>query len=290
MSTPPPPRLLLTINLWTLIGQPTPEHEWSMAEKLEVIREAGFAAVTGGAGADPRLAEWLRANGLRFAGFFDADEPVHYAARIAECLALDDGPMNCQLGHHDTPVEAAVEKCVALMAQADEQGAQVYLEVHRDTCTETPEKTAAIAAGYRARTGRDLPLNFDFSHPAVVKHLDAGNYVERLLGPENAASLQRSNLWHFRPFNGHHCQIPITDGGGAFSPEYAELRPFVREALRIWRAGAERWQHDALWLVPELGPRSSGYGLSCFPNVWEDCIALGRDLEALWDEVGAEGR
>ena len=36
----------------------------------------------------------------------------------------------------------------ALMDAADDLGMDVAVEVHRDTCTETPEKTYALAEGY----------------------------------------------------------------------------------------------------------------------------------------------
>ena len=41
-------------------------------------------------------------------------------------------------------VEEAIELTLSLMAEAEKQNAPVHLEVHRDTCTETPEKTAGI--------------------------------------------------------------------------------------------------------------------------------------------------
>ena len=72
-------------------------------------------------------------------------------------------------------------------------GIVVSLEVHRDTCTETPEKTYEIAERYHRATGRMIRFNFDFSHVAVVKHLNPGNYVERLLDhPEEAALMGRN--------------------------------------------------------------------------------------------------
>lgn len=279
------PRLLITINLWSLAGQPSPEAEWSIEEKLAAVRDAGFPAISTRATAAPNLKELLQTYGLRFGGFFDAADPAHYAEKIRACLAVDNGPINCQLADHDTPTDEAVEMTIALMEEAERQQANVYLEVHRDTCTETPEKTDAIAEQFTARTGKPLPINFDYSHPAIVKHLHPGNYVERLITrPE---LLQFSNLWHFRPFNGHHCQIPVTDGNGEWSPEYRQLRPFVYQAFRTWLAGNRH--HEEFWVVPELGPLG-GYGLSCFPNIWEDCIALGNDLIAIWDEVVAENR
>ncbi len=77
------PKLLLTVNLWTLMGQPSPEDEWTLAEKLAAIRAAGFPAVTGGAEAGPGFDALLRTHGLRYAGFFDAKDPAGFAGKSA---------------------------------------------------------------------------------------------------------------------------------------------------------------------------------------------------------------
>jgi hypothetical protein len=156
--------------------------------------------------------------------------------------------------------------------------------MHRDTCTETPEKTYAIAEGYKKAKGNYPKINFDFSHPAALKHLDASNYIERLF--ENVPIFQQSTLWHMRPFNGHHCQVPITDGWGIFTPEYDELRPFIRQGFDHWLSGPR--PNNELWVMPELGPSKSGYGLSCFPDSWQDAIVLGNDLRTIWHEALAE--
>jgi len=200
-------------------------------------------------------------------------------------LEIDDGPINCQLADHDTPIETAIDLTVAMMSESERQGAEVHLEMHRDTCTETPEKTYAIAEGVKNRAGKYPLINFDFSHPAIVKHLNAANYAERLF--ENIPLFQQSRLWHIRPFNGHHCQIPVTDGNGSFSPEYAELRPFIRQAFDYWLAGPR--PNNAFWVVPELGP-VPGYCLSCFPDGWDDTIVLGKGLRAIWAEALADAR
>ena len=122
-------------------------------------------------------------------------------------------------------------------------------------------------------------MNFDFSHPGIVKHLNAENYAERLF--ENVPLFQQSTLWHMRPFNGHHCQIPVSNGKGAFSPEYEEMRPFIAQAFKHWLAGPR--PGNEFWVMPELGP-FPGYGLSCFPSTWEDTIILGNDLRKIWNE------
>ena len=158
---------------------------------------------------------------LSYGGFFDAYDPQEFETLIEGCLEIGNGPINCQLADHDTLPEESVPLTVQLMEVAEKLGARVHLEVHRDTCTETPEKTAAIIEGYKKVTGKVPLVNYDFSHPASVKHLNANNYIERLF--DDVDTFQQANLWHMRPFNGHHCQVPVTDGNGNFTPEYLSL-------------------------------------------------------------------
>jgi len=281
MDTPErKPELVLTANLWSLSNHPSKENAWSLEEKLAAVKEAGFDAFCSNAAGNPELGSLREKYGLRFGGAFDVGSIEAMEALIAAQLEVDDGPMNCQLGDHDTPVEEAVAMTTALMMVADKLGAEVHLEVHRDTCTETPEKTYGIISGVEGATGKAPRVNFDYSHPAIVKHLRPADYVERLIVRPDL--LQASTLLHIRPFNGHHCQIPITDGNGNFSPEYEVFRPFVREVFSCWLEGPR--PNNQLWLVPELGP-VPGYGLSCFPTIWDDTIVLGNDFRKIWDEL-----
>lgn len=273
------PRLLIHINRWTLSGHPDSKSPWDAGQQVAAVKAAGFDAICLPSDT-PGLKELLGQHGLRYGGAFDASREGQFAPRIAAALAIDNGPINCQLADHDTPVERAVELTIALMAEAERQGAEVHLEIHRDTCTETPEKVDAITEGVKAATGRYPRVNFDFSHPAIIKHLPPSAYAERLF--TNVPLFQQSTLWHMRPFNGHHCQVPITDGRGNFSPEYQDIQPFIRQAFDHWLAGTR--PGGALWVVPELGPRP-GYALSCFPNSWEDAVVLGNDIRKIWNEA-----
>lgn len=273
------PQLLILINNWTLSGHPSSEREWSIDERMAAVKAAGFDAISLRAEI-PGIKESLVRHGLRYGGAFDAATADQFAPRIKAALAIDNGPINCQLANHDTAVDHAIELTIALMEESDRQGAEVHLEMHRDTCTETPEKTYAIAEGVKKATGRYPRINFDFSHPAIVKHLAPNNYADRLF--ENIPLFQESTLWHIRPFNGHHCQVPITNGKGELSPEYRDVQPFIRQAFDHWLSGPR--PGGTLWVVPELGP-FPGYGLSCFPTVWEDAIVLGRDIQRIWREA-----
>lgn len=267
--------LLIHVNLWSLTNT-----GWPVADQIKAIEDVGFEGFTCHFRKDPNLKELVADSSLRYGGFFDAaTRNDDYREKIEKSLEIDNGPINVQLGDHDTLPQEAARSSVELLQLAEDTGAEVYVEVHRDTATETPEKSYAIADAYQAMTGKPIRMNFDYSHPAIVKHLGPGNYTERLI--EREELFQMSRLWHMRPFNGHHCQIPITDGKGNFSPEYEELRPFLRDAFEIWKAGP--FGHTQFWVTPELGPKG-GYGLSCFPDIWEDTIVLGNDLKTLWAE------
>lgn len=115
----------------------------------------------------------------------------------------------------------------------------------------------------------------------LVKHLPPGDFMERLLvRPE---LLQHGNLLHCRPFNGHHCQIPVTDGEGNLTREFRDYLPFAEAAFSRWLDGPR--PHNELWVVPELGPVSSGYGISTWPSVWEDCQVARCELQEAWDRA-----
>lgn len=279
MAPDPPPRIRFIANLWTLVEHPSPEAEWSLEEKVEAIAEAGFDGVNHPG--SPELKALLDKYDLAFSGLFDANDPAEYAELIKAQLDCGATTINVQLCDHDTPVEEAIEKTILLMEEDERQAGNVHLEVHRDTCTETPEKAHAIADGYREATGRILRMNMDHSHPAVIKHLRPADFAERLL--DRPELLQHGNLLHCRPFNGHHCQIPVTDGKGQLTREFRDYLPFAEAAFACWLQGPR--PHHELWVVPELGPVASGYGISTWPPVWEDCIVARDELQGAWERA-----
>lgn len=273
--------LIVTVNLWSMTGHPSPENEWPTARKLEFLKASGIDAFSDNAQSNPDCARLCEESGLRFAGAFDVGAREDMRELIEKQMAVDSGPINCQLGDHDTPVEEAIDLTIALMEEAEKQNAEVHLEVHRDTSTETPEKVYAIIEGYEKATGRKPRINFDFSHPAIIKHLWPGDFSERLLVRPDV--LQEATLLHIRPFNGHHCQVPITDGSGGLSREYQNFRPFMADMFECWLSGPR--PGNTLWVVPELGPIDQlGYGLSAFPNIVDDVLVLAEEIRATWGE------
>lgn len=269
-----PPQLKQFAGFWTLTGQPIGKKEWSVAEKIERAKAAGFDAM--GGGGDAAIAAAVRDAGMDYICYIDANDAT-YEARLEAAAATGCARVNVQLWDHDTPPAVAVKTWIRMQPLAKQLKLRIDLEVHRDTCTETPEKTWAIADAYRKATGKKCRFCFDFSHFAVVKHIHPP-YANRLL--ERPDLIQLARQMHFRPFNGHHCQVPMTDGTGVLSPEGKYYLDFVDALLGCWLRGARGG--EVLYVCPENGPVAHGYGLTTFPDVWEDAKILRRETEKRW--------
>jgi len=278
MKTSTPPVIRHIANLWTLWDYPTAKKPWSLERQMEAIREAGFDGFTTLLNEESgRLARKI---GLIPVGYFATEKPSLFRKLIKQNVDAGAVHINVQLADHDTPVEESIRLCIKLMEENEKCGAKCAVEVHRDTCTETPEKTYAIAAGYKQATGQLLPMTWDFSHLSVVKHL-APPYADRLL--VDAKLIQRSEQIHFRPFNGHHCQVPVTDGTGKLSTELKQWLPFLDATLELWMKGKQDGRE--IFVVPEMGPVRGGYNFAQLPNSWEDAKVLRPLIDKAWKKA-----
>ena len=257
-----------------MVQQPSAAKEWSLEEKFKQAKKAGFDAI--GSGALPEVVPLCQKYGmdLRLLPSTATRRPTARGSKRPK--ATNPARINVQLCDHDTLPKEAVAVWIKMAALAEKMGLQADLEVHRDTCTETPEKVYEIADLYKKATGKKIRLCWDFSHIAVVKHLYPP-YTERLLVRPDLIQLARQ--LHFRPFNGHHCQVPATDGKGHESPEIKPYLEFVNDLFACWFAGAKGG--EVIYTCPEFGPKGS-YGIDCMPNVWKDAIFLRGKIEALW--------
>lgn len=278
----PRPVLRHIANLWTFMGHPAPEEEWPLDRKLNAIKEAGFDGVCWAG--SPELADGLRRRGLLFVGGMSSGAAADFPRLLRAQKDAGARHVNVQLADHDTLTSQALELAVALIRAGEDLGLEPAVEVHRDTCTETPEKTYALADAYQRSTGRLLPISWDFSHPAIVKHLAPDRFAARLL--VRADLVQHAQQFHFRPFNGHHCQVPVTDGRGGLTREVRDWLPFAEAVLRCWLDG-NRDKDREIFICPEMGPAIGGYNLSTLPNSWEDAKVLRGEIDRLWRQVSA---
>ncbi len=257
------------INVWTLGNYPNgnSQGEWTSEQKLAAIKEAGFDDCQ--CGFSEELRELAPRHGLAYLDAFDADE-TNYAARLKAFAPIRPPQINVQLLNHDTDPSEAAHPWVDVVKAVADLGLEVDLEIHRDPCTETPEKTRRIAELYQQQTGQPLRFNFDLSHFAVVRHL-CPPYAPRL--PDHPELFQLSR------------QIPVTDGQGGTSPWVKPWFEFVEAAFVCWQQGNA--PDTTLWVCPELGTMGSGYWLEPFPDPWKDAIVVRREFDRLWQSVSA---
>jgi hypothetical protein len=277
------PRLAHIAALWSLEGYPTEKREWSLDMKMRAIADAGFDGVAGLLTPEHRsLAD--KHNLEHKLGYISSDDPGEFAAKVR---AQKDGGavhINVQMDNHDTPPATAARHWIRMVREAERIGVVVVsLEVHRDTCTETPEKTYEIAERYQRATGEMIKLNFDFSHFAVVKHLRPGEFARRLL--DHPDLVRNSEQCHFRPFNGHHCQVPVTKDGRLTSEAVAYIA-FAKALMKLW--GSARQNRDrTLFACPEMGPhagfgKGGGYNITGLPAAWPEAVVLRGELAKAW--------
>ncbi len=273
MRTPTPDRpLWLFATLWSLRQYPSRGREWTWKRKFKAIEAAGFDGVF-----SPPLPVLAERGRLRYLAVASLGTGSSVAKPLREAKALGAVAIDIQLCDHDTPVAAAVKLALRIRDVARDCGLPFAIETHRDTLTETPEKTLALARAYRAACGETMPCCLDHSHFAVVRHLPPGSFWERLSEPR--ALLRAATQFHLRPFNGHHCQIPVLDRAGRRTPEYRDWLAYASSLLTHLRG---RPGTGPVIAVPELGNAAPAYGLSCFGDTWRDVLAVTEDLRALW--------
>jgi hypothetical protein len=269
-----PPVLKQFANFWTLAQQPSDKKEWSIEEKFKQAKKAGFTTM--GGGVMPEVVPLCEKYGMDYVAYVDGAMKT-YKDRLEAAKKINPARINAQVCDHDTPPKEAVAVWLKMEALAEKMGLNVDLEVHRDTCTETPEKVYEIADLYKKATGKKIRFCWDFSHIAVVKHIYPP-YAPRLI--ERPDLIQLARQMHFRPFNGHHCQVPITDGKGKPSSSAQPYYDFIDALLACWFKGAKGG--EVLYVCPEFGPIASTYGLPAFPDVWKEAILLRKKTEEIW--------
>ncbi|MEO6846722.1 MAG: xylose isomerase [Chthoniobacterales bacterium] len=271
---------------WPMHDYPTAKKPWSPERLLAEIQKAGFDGFT--ARAQSKTLHLASKAGMTIVGNVDIGNKAEVRKKLTEFRDLGALYINIQLCDHDTPTEKALPIAMHVMEEGAKLGLRPQIEFHRDTCTETPEKGYALAAAYKKATGEIMPMNFDYSHLAIIKQLNYTVFSKRLLEPKGREILAPSPMLHLRPFNGSHCQIPITDGRGGLSLEFKQWLPFCEDALTVWYKD-KNWDSYRV-VVPEQGPVGSGYGLSCFPDVWEDIVVLNNEIKKVWKRISSKGK
>lgn len=270
-----PPRLVLCASLWSMEGQPSPQRPWSLATKMKLIKAAGFDGVA--EMFRPELEPHLRALGLRICGRVFSRDGSEVEALLKVEARGGARYVNCLLGTHDMTPARASQMIIRTVRIARTLSLEAHIETHRDSCTETPEKLSEIVRRYSKATGERLPITWDHSHLCVMKHMLPADYSRRLL--DQPELIQHSRMFHCRPFNSQHCQVPVTDGRGRLTPEFRDYIRFVEDLFTVWLQGPA--PRGELWVCPELGT-TVGYNVSTNPPVWPDTVRCRTELLRAW--------
>ena len=269
------PQLVMCATTWSMIGYPSPKREWSIDRKLRAIQAEGFDGVC--AYITPEMAVAARKRGLRLMSGFDAKSVAGALPRLRAQRDAGVRFINIQLLNHDTPPAKAAAVAAKLIRASRQLGLSVHIETHRDTSTETPEKFDEIARLYRRATGELLPVTWDHSHFAVSKHMLPPDYSARLLAWPKL--IQASQMFHLRPFNSQHCQVPVTNGRGTLTSEFRDYLAFTEDLFACWLAGPR--PGGELWVCPEMG-MSHGYHISTEPHAWPEVVRERVELLGAW--------
>jgi hypothetical protein len=257
-------------TLGTLSGYGGKKGEWSIEQKLKRIKKAGYDGFLGRITMLGR--EEVEKSGLIFACTTDMGGVKEVGPKLRAIKAAGARCVNVQMLDHDTPTNRAVTVARRLMETADKLAMDVAVEVHRDTCTETPEKTYALAEGYEKAEKRPLKMTWDFSHPAVIKHLSPPYWDRLAVRPD---LIQLAQQFHFRPFNGHHAQVPALNAKGKFTPEFIDWMEFADRVIQCWLEAATPGRE--MFVCPEQIP--PGYYLSVFGDRWKDVKAITAQVD-----------
>ena len=275
--------LLVYQSLWAMERRRPDGLEWSLEQKLEMIRDAGF----NGAGVrfiDPAYARdvtgFLRANGMTWQAQC-YPQTVNALSPVLELVAeLGADHVNLQPDVRPYRVSDCIPYLEGWRRLAREAGIPVHVETHRDRMTTDLFFTLHLLDCFP-----DLRLTADLSHYVV------GREFAWPVAPENHAMMHRllDNSWgiHGRVASREQVQVQIG---------FPQHQGWVDLFMGWWEYGMRSWRARAganatLTFLVELGPPTyaitgaDGYELS---DRWKESLTMMRMVRELWDKVSAE--
>ena len=279
-------KLLVYQSMWAMERRQPDGKEWSVPEKLKMIRDAGFDGA-----------------GVRFFDFAQAKEHVDILKDYgltwqAQCYpqSVDDlkpilenvarlGAEHLNLQPDVRPYR--IEECVPYIEGwrrlADQAGVRMHIETHRDRMTTDLFFTLHLLDCFP-----DLKLTGDISHYLVGREFAGPPVAE-----ENHRLMHRilDNCWgfHGRVASREQVQIPIS---------FAHHKPWVDLFMGWWEYGMRSWRRRAgkdatLTFLCELGPKP--YAITDrndadLSDRWQEAQMMKDMIRALWARIEAEER
>lgn len=273
-------RLLVYQSLWAMERRRPDGHEWSLDEKLQMIRDAGFDGC-GVRFADREYARtvttFLREHGMTWQAqcyprAVDDLKPI-----IDHVLEFGADHLNLQPDVRPYRLEACFPYIDGWRRLAADAGITMQIETHRDRMTTDLLFTLHLLDHYP-----DLRLTADLSHYLV------GREFAWPVSDENHALIHRilDNSWglHGRVASREQVQVPIT---------FPQHREWVDLFMDWWAYGFRSWRRRAgpdatLTFLCELGPApyaitgADGYDLS---DRWQESLQMMAMVRDLWQRT-----
>jgi sugar phosphate isomerase/epimerase len=276
-GTQNPPRLQVQHTLWSLLKLPmnAPE-EWTLAEKLQRVKGAGFAGVECWLGEAEEQAhkDALDAQSLRLTLGSHPYSLEDVKASVAQAQRLGADFIAAQPLHPYVPIPEAVTFLREARKIAHDNGVTYFVETHRNNIPESLNQALQIVERMP-----EIRFTGDFSHFVVIGEFygwqDEGA-IERM-----RPVLERTSHLHGRISNGEQVQVDVGDGSG-------ETAQFF---VRMWAAAMRAWKQnagpgDVFPFGSELGPPRYAITLPDgreFSDRWEQSLVMKKLAEQAWE-------
>lgn len=276
-------RFLVYQSLWAMERRRPDGLEWSLDEKLAMIRDAGFD----GAGvrfADRAYAKtvtaFLRAHGMTW-------QAQAYPQTIDDLKPIIDHVLEFGADHLNVQPDVrpyTVQECIPLlegwMRLASDAGVKMQIETHRNRMT-----TDLFFTLHLLDVFPDLRLTGDLSHYVV------GREFWYPVSDEDHRLMHRiiDNCWGFHGRVASREQVQIQIG-------FPHHKHWVDVFMGWWERGFRQWRrkagpHETLTFLCELGPPEyaitgpDGYELS---DRWQEAGMLKDMALDLWQRVASD--
>ncbi len=278
-------QLLVYQSLWAMERRRPDGLEWSLQEKLEMIRAAGFD----GAGVRffdynyaKEVTTFLRAHGMTWQAQCYPKSVDDLKPIIAHVQELGADHINLQPDVRPYRLEECIPYIEGWRRLAHDAKLPVHIETHRDRMTTDLFFTLHLLDCFP-----DLRLTADISHYVV------GREFAWPISQENHALMHRilDHAWgfHGRVASREQVQIQIS---------FPHHKDWVDLFMGWWEYGFRSWRRRApqdatLTFLCELGPKEyaitgpDGYELS---DRWEEAKTMMAMVRALWRRLEDEER
>jgi len=276
-------RLVVYQSLWAMEQRRPDGFEWSLDQKLQMIRDAGFD----GAGVRFFDRDYARQVTRRLSEWGLTWQAQCYPQRVEDLAPILEHVTEFGADHLNLQADVrphTVAECVPLIEGwrrlAADAGVALHFETHRDRMTTDLYFMLRLLDRFP-----DLRLTGDLSHYVV------GREFAWPISEENHRLMHRviDNCWgfHGRVASREQIQVQIS---------FAHQRDWLELFMRWWEYGFRSWRRRApanavLSFLCELGPKEyamTGRDGNELSDRWEEAQLLMRLVRELWRKLEQE--